>query len=83
MSEGSWQDIIDYVAENLLPYGYNMICTDGFMAMDGTSEPDPTGYMTKYGSVKLKKLSEMCKAKGLKLGVYDNPLWIHGRKKPL
>lgn len=31
--------------------------------MDGTSEPDPTGYMTKYGSVKLKKLSEMCKAK--------------------
>ena len=83
MSEGSWQNIIDYVAENLLPYGYNMICTDGFMAMDGTSEPDPMGYMTKYGSVKLKKLSEMCKAKGLKLGVYDNPLWIHGPEETI
>ena len=83
MSESSWQYIIDYVAENLLPYGYNMICTDGFMAMDGTSEPDPTGYMTKYGSVKLKKLSEMCKAKGLKLGVYDNPLSIHGPEETI
>ncbi len=26
----------------------------------------------------LKKLVAKCKAKGLKLGIYDNPLWLHG-----
>ena len=35
-------------------------------------------YMTRYGSITLKELIKKCKAKGLKVGVYDNPLWIHG-----
>ena len=39
---------------------------------------DNSGYMTQYGSISLKDLVAKCKAKGLKLGVYDNPLWIHG-----
>lgn len=74
LTEAQWDEIINYVSKNLLPYGYDMVCTDGFISMlsDGT-----TPYMTDYGSIKLKKLVEKCKAKGLKLGVYDNPLWIH------
>jgi len=70
-----WDKIIDWVATDLKPYGYDMVCTDGFIAMLANDE---TGYMTHYGSISLKDLVAKCKAKGLKLGVYDNPLWIHG-----
>lgn len=83
IAEGTWQDIIDFVAEHMKPYGFDMICTDGFIAMDGTTEPDEYGYMTRYGDMRLDKLVAMCKAKGLKLGVYDNPLWVHGPHETL
>lgn len=51
-----------------------MICTDGFIPM---LDKEHRGYMTHYGKMALKDLVAKCKAKGLKLGVYDNPLWIH------
>ncbi len=70
-----WEEVIDWVADNLKPYGYDMVCTDGFIPMRALDE---SGYMTHYGSVALKDLVAKCKAKGLRLGVYDNPLWIHG-----
>lgn len=75
LSEAEWDKIIDWVARDLKPYGYNMICTDGFIPMIAD---DASGYMTRYGSMPLKKLVEKCRAKGLEVGVYDNPLWIHG-----
>lgn len=75
ITEEQWDKIIDWIANDLKPFGYDMICTDGFIPM---LAQDETGYMTHYGSMPLKKLVEKCKAKGLKLGVYDNPLWIHG-----
>ena len=78
MTEHEWDRIIDWVAENLLPYGYDMIVTDGFMAMWSDNSEASKGYMTHYGSMKLTDLIAKCKAKGLKFGVYDNPLWIHG-----
>jgi len=70
-----WDKIIDWVATELKPYGYDMICTDGFIPMLAM---DQSGYMTHYGSMPIKTLVEKCKAKGLKVGIYDNPLWIHG-----
>ncbi len=70
-----WDKIIDWVATALKPYGYDMVCTDGFIPMLANDE---SGYMTHYGSTSLKDLVAKCKAKGLKVGVYDNPLWIHG-----
>ena len=30
LSETRWKANIDWVAENLLPYGYNMVTTDGW-----------------------------------------------------
>lgn len=75
LTEEQWDKIIDWVATELKPYGYDMVCTDGFIPMLARDE---TGYMTHYGSMPLKKLVEKCRAKGLKLGIYDNPLWIHG-----
>lgn len=75
ISSVEWDRIIDWVASELKPYGYDMVCTDGFIPMHTR---DASGYLTHYGSVSLKDLVAKCKAKGLKLGVYDNPLWIHG-----
>ena len=68
---------MDFVpgATDLKPYGYDMVCTDGFIPM---LAKDASGYMTHYGSMSLKDLVAKCKARGLKVGVYDNPLWIHG-----
>ena len=54
-----------------------MICTDGFMAMLGDDNAGHP-YMTSYAHIPLTELIQMCKDKGLKLGVYDNPLWVHG-----
>lgn len=78
LSAEQWDEIIDWVASELKPHGYDMVCTDGFIPM---LAKDGSGYMTHYGSVALKDLVEKCKAKGLKLGVYDNPLWIHGARE--
>lgn len=81
ISAEEWDRIIDWVATDLKPHGYDMICTDGFIPM---LAQDGSGYMTHYGSMALKDLVAKCKAKGLKVGVYDNPLWIHGpRETPI
>lgn len=77
MSEAEWDKAINWVAENLKPYGYDMLCTDGFIPM--LCERNEHGYMDKYGSMFLKDIVAKCKEKGLKLGVYDNPLWLHGK----
>ncbi len=53
ISSDEWDKIIDWVATDLKPAGYNMICTDGFIPM---LAKDESGYMTHYGSVSLKDL---------------------------
>lgn len=73
-----WDKILDWVARDLKPYGYDMVCTDGFIPM---LAKDESGYMTHYGSTALKDLVAKAKARGLKVGVYDNPLWIHGPRE--
>lgn len=75
LTETQWDEIINWVATDLKPYGYDMVCTDGFIPM---LAKDESGYMTHYGSMSLADLAAKCRARGLKLGVYDNPLWIHG-----
>lgn len=75
ISAEEWDKIIDWVATDLKPHGYDMVCTDGFIPM---LAQDDSGYMTHYGSMSLADLVAKCKARGLKVGVYDNPLWIHG-----
>ncbi|MDE5708704.1 MAG: glucan 1,6-alpha-isomaltosidase, partial [Alistipes sp.] len=83
MSDTEWDRVIDWVAENLKPYGYDMLCTDGFMAMTSDISLDASGYMTTYGTMPLRTLIAKAKAKGLKIGIYDNPLWLHGPDETL
>lgn len=80
-TEADWDKAIDYVATNLKPYGYDMLVTDGFASMSGDD-----GYMTRYShteknenspEVELSTIVAKLKAKGLKLGVYDSPFWLH------
>ncbi len=53
-----WDKIIDWMATDLKPYGYDMVCTDGFIPM---LAKDASGYMTHYGSMSLKDLVAKCK----------------------
>lgn len=80
-TEDDWDEAIDYVATHLQPYGYDMLVTDGFASMSGDN-----GYMTRYSrtlkdesssEVELTTIIAKLKAKGLKLGVYDSPFWLH------
>ncbi len=69
-----WIEQLDWMKENLLPYGYDMVCTDGsghMLALDGSP------YMTHHSSLSIKDFVEAAKARGLKVGIYDNPWWIH------
>jgi hypothetical protein len=54
LTSDQWDKIIDYVATNLKPSGYDMICTDGFIPM---LAKDESGYMTHYGSQALKDIA--------------------------
>ena len=58
-----------------------MLVTDGFASMSGEN-----GYMTRYShtqkdnnspEVRLSDIVAKLSAKGLKLGVYDSPFWLH------
>ncbi|WP_303329890.1 SusF/SusE family outer membrane protein [Muribaculum intestinale] len=66
-----WERNFDWVAKELLPYGYDMVCTDGFLPpkCDG-GQP----YMTRLGQVPLKDLIAAAKSRGLRVGIYDSPL---------
>lgn len=53
LSSDEWDAVIDMMATKFKPYGYDMICTDGFLpqlARDGGI------YMSHYGSMPLKEL---------------------------
>ena len=80
-TEADWDKAIDYVATNLKPYGYDMLVTDVFASMSGDN-----GYMTRYSrtkkdehspEVELSTIIEKLRKKGLKLGIYDSPFWLH------
>lgn len=58
-----------------------MLVTDGFASMSGDN-----GYMTRYNHIRkddnspealLSDVLAKLKAKGLKLGIYDSPFWLH------
>lgn len=77
LSETRWKANIDWVAENLLPYGYNMVTTDGWLG--GSTQTTENGYLLKYNDNWEHDWSywaDYCASKGLEMGVYYNPLWI-------
>lgn len=77
LSEDRWKANIDWVAEELLPYGYNMVTTDGWLG--GSTQTTSNGYLLKYNDNwehDWQYWVNYCNSKGLEMGVYYNPLWI-------
>ncbi|MFA7492057.1 MAG: hypothetical protein WCZ43_00860 [Proteiniphilum sp.] len=75
--EAVWKANIDWVADNLKPYGYDMVCNDGWV--EGAQTINADGYITKYNdqwNMTFKEWADYVKSKGMKFGVYYNPLWL-------
>lgn len=69
-----WDEILDWLEKDLKPYGYDMVCTDGWIPM---LAKDGSPYMTHYGSTSIKDLVAKARQRGMRVGIYDNPMWIH------
>lgn len=77
MPEDRWQKNIDWLAEKFQPYGYEMVCTDGWI--EDCTDLNENGYIRSHHDSwehDWKYWADYCKSKGLSLGVYYNPLWI-------
>ena len=77
LSETRWKDNIDWVAANLLQYGYNMVTTDGWLG--GSTQVNQNGYLLKYNdnwTYGWEYWVDYADALGLDVGVYYNPLWV-------
>lgn len=68
---------IDWVETNLKPYGYGMVCVDGWGDVTQVNEH---GYRTSHSAHWTHDYawwSAELQSRGMTLGMYDNPLWIH------
>ncbi len=77
LPEERYKKNIDWVDENLKEYGYDMICTDGWIEQAQTI--DHNGYITKYNNewaYGFSYWSNYIRQKGMKFGVYYNPMWL-------
>jgi len=78
LTEDRYEKNMKWFASTMLPYGYTMFCTDGWIEGAG-STVNANGYITSYnGSWKhdFAYWMEQAKGMGMDLGVYYNPLWI-------
>ena len=74
--EAVWKANVDWIAEELAPYGYRMACTDGWIDADQA--------VTSHGYIKTLNgwehdwawWADYLEARGMELGVYYNPLWV-------
>ncbi len=74
--EDVWKTNVDWVAATFGPFGYDMVCTDGWI--DNTQRITPHGYIVSQADDwehDWAWWAKYLKAKGLGLGVYYNPLW--------
>ncbi len=77
LPETVWQQNIDWVARTFQPYGYDMVCTDGWI--DYTQRTTRNGYIRSYvddWTHDWGYWSRYLRARGMRLGVYYNPLWV-------
>lgn len=74
ITSAEWDKILDWISTDLKPHGYDMICTDGWIPL---LAKDGSPYMTHYGSMAIKDLVAKAKAKGIRVAIYDNPMWLH------
>ena len=74
--EAVWKTNIDWVANTFKPYGYTMVCTDGWV--DLTQRVTTHGYMRSLADDWVHDWAywgRYVAEQGLELGVYYHPLW--------
>lgn len=70
-----WDQVLDWlVSSGLRDAGFDMVCTDGWITL---SARDGSPYTTHHGSVSIADIVAHAHRRGIKVGIYDNPLWIH------
>ena len=77
MSEDRFKKNVDWVSMEFVPYGFEMVCTDGWI--EDSYCLNQNGYLLRHhDSWKHDWLywAEYCNERGLALGVYYNPLWV-------
>lgn len=77
LPETVWQQNIDWVARTFAGYGYDMVCTDGWI--DYTQKTTRNGYILSYTddwTHEWSYWSRYLRDRGMRLGVYYNPLWV-------
>jgi hypothetical protein len=75
--EKVWSDNIDWVEKNLKPFGYDMVCIDGW----GDDERyTVNGYRVTHSSKwehDYAWWSKELQKRGMRLGMYNTPLWVN------
>lgn len=78
LQEDRYQKNVDWVATNFKSYGYDMVCTDGWVE-DAGETVNADGYITKYNKDWQHDFSywiNYAAGKGLSCGIYYDPLWL-------
>lgn len=77
IAEDRWKKNIDWMAVTFKDYGYDLFCNDGWI--EAAQTINTHGYITKYNDDwehTLAYWSDYLNDKGMKLGVYYNPMWM-------
>ena len=75
--ESEFSAHVDMVEAKLKPFGYNMLCLDGW---GDTTAVNAYGYRVSHSRHWAKDYawwSAHLRSRGMKLGMYANPLWLH------
>ena len=77
ISESELQADVDWVDANLKPYGYTLIAMDGWGDVSRLSEHGYRASHSAHWTHDFAWWSAYLQSRGMKLGMYGNPLWIH------
>jgi hypothetical protein len=77
ITEDEWRANIDWVDANLKDLGYTMICIDGWGDLAQLNENGYRLSHSRHWQHDYAWWSAHLQERGMKLGMYGNPLWIH------
>ncbi len=77
ITEAEWLANINWVEANLKPFGYDMVCVDGW---GDVSRLNQNGYRlthSRHWEHDYAWWAAYLRERGLAMGMYGNPLWVH------
>lgn len=77
LSEADFLANINWLESTMKPYGYTMVCMDGWGDLSKINENGYRETHSRHWEHTYAWWSNFLQAKGMTLGMYDNPLWLH------